>query len=322
MLRSGQILRRLLLSSVIMVVGVAVIVIAAANRSPARAMVNHDTHGSWLGVSVQDLTESMAKDKNFKVDEGAIVSDVFEQSPAEEAGIEEGDVIVKFDGRDIDDADDLVRAVHRADVGKTAEIIVIRDGKEVKLQATLEKKSRPRHAFRFRPRALRIPGYFAGTQLAGMELQELNKQLGEYFSAPNSRGVLVTEVEEESAAADAGFKAGDVIVKVNDERVRDVEDVWDGFEDVEEGEKAKFDVIRKGRRLTVELERDEPEDISFERFQFCYPGYCWTITVPEIPKKGLELFREDMRDMMKEFREKFQKEIQNLRRELRTIMKA
>ncbi|MFQ5799788.1 MAG: PDZ domain-containing protein, partial [Bacteroidota bacterium] len=307
----------------------------SADRSSAQVRIYYPDR-TWLGVSVQDVTEQLAKDKDLGVEEGALVNDVFDDSPAEKAGIREGDVIVKFDGRDIDDADDLVRAVRKSKPGKSVQVVVIRDSDEVKLRATLKKRFGRRHAFQFRPRMLRIPTIITGSQLAGMGLQELNKQLGEYFGTPDGRGVLVTEVEEESPAAEAGFKAGDVIVKVEEERVKAVEDIWDGLEDVEEDEKAKFEVIRKGRRLSLELELDEPEDFSFKRFDFWYPEPSGMIIMPEPPKDELEQFQERMerfqeeigqlqehlQDMMKKFREKFQNKIRKLQREVQTLIEA
>jgi len=338
--------RHLLLAGTVLALGVVVIMIASASRSSAEIKVYHHPHRTWLGVSIRDLTEQIVKEKKLGIDEGAFVSEVVDDSPAEEAGIQEGDIIVKFDGRDIDDADDLVRAVRKTESGKTVEVVVNRDGKKVKLQATLEEKPRPRRAFRFRTRVLPIPRYFAGTQLAGMELQELNKQLGKYFGTPHGRGVLVTEVEEESAAAEAGFKAGDVIVKVEEERVKDIEDIWDGLEDVDEDDKAKFELIRRGKRLTLEVEVGELEDISLQRFQYWCPANNWSFAVPEIPavpellvpkalpvpeipldnlegfREDMERLQKDMQHLMKELQEKFQKEVQNLRRRVPLITKT
>ncbi len=336
MVRSGEVLRRIILASSILVLGVAIMLIAGADRSSAQVKIYHHSNRTWLGVSVQDLTEKLAESMNLDVQEGALVNEVFDDSPADEAGIQEEDVIVEFNGKDIDDADDLVRAVRKSEPGRTVEVVVVRDSKEVKLQATLKKRFRERYSYRFRPRVLRIPTIFTGSELAGMELQELNKQLGQYFGAPNGRGVLVTEVQEDSPAAEAGFRAGDVIVKVEEERVKDVEDIWDGLEDVEEGEKAKFEFMRKGQRLTLELELDEPENFSSKHFEFWYGEPCWSITVPERPddemhefQEGMEQFQgemeqlqEGLQDMMEEFQEKFQNGVQKLRHEVMELLEV
>lgn len=336
MVRSGEVLRRMLLASSILVLGVAIMVIAGADRSSAQVKVYHHSNRTWLGVSVQDLTEKLAESMNLDVQEGALVNEVFDDSPADEAGIQERDVIVEFNERDIDDADDLVRAVRKSEQGKTVEIAVVRDGKEVKLQATLKKRFRDRYSYRVRPRMLQIPRLFTGSELAGMELQELNKQLGEYFGAPNGRGVLVTEVEEDSPAAEAGFRAGDVIVKVEEERVKDVEDIWDGFEDVDEGEKVKFELMRKGQRLTLELELDEADNFSSEHFEFWFPEHSGSFTVPHLPddelhqyQEGMERFQEEMerlqeglQDMMEEFQEKFQNGVQKLQHEVKELLEV
>lgn len=319
-------IRNLLLTGTVLALGFVAVMLATADRSSAQMRAYHDLHGTWLGVSIQDVTEELAKEKKLSVDEGAFVNEVVEDSPAEEAGIRAGDVVVKFDDRDIDDADDLLRAVRRTDPGKTVGVVVIRDGKEQSLTATVKERRRPYQAFQLMPRIPGVPKFFSGTQLGGMLLQELSRQLGEYFGVPDGRGVLVTEVEEGTAADEAGFKAGDVIVRVGDERVKDVEDVWDGLEDLDEGEKAKFEIIRKGEHLRLEFSVEEPEDMSFERFRFWYPEHGWSITVPEIPKEELEDFQEEMerlqeemQDMMKEFQKKLQKEMRDLRVDIRTI---
>jgi C-terminal processing protease CtpA/Prc len=91
--------------------------------------------------------------------------------------------------------------------------------------------------------------------MLGMHLSTLNKQLGSYFGAPNGRGVLVEEVEPESKAEKAGFLAGDVIVKIGEETVKDVDDIHDAFREYKSGENANVQILRKGgsKTLTVEV---------------------------------------------------------------------
>jgi C-terminal processing protease CtpA/Prc len=218
----------------------------------------------WLGVQIQDLTSQKAKELKIKTEEGALVTDVTPDSPAEKAGIKKNDVVVEFNGRTIYDSEDLTKAVRRAKSGTTAAVVVDRsDGKKT-LQVTLGKLKHRGWAFSSAgPTPFVSPRMhlFRNTVTSGMHLTDLNQQLGEYFGAPGGKGVLVEEVEEESEAAKAGFKAGDVLLRIADEKIEDLGDVSDALEDLKEGEKANVEILRKGSRQTLTLTIDE-EDIS------------------------------------------------------------
>ena len=84
----------------------------------------------------------------------------------------------------------------------------------------------------------------------GLGLMELNPQLGKYFEAPEGKGVLVESVKEGSAAEKAGFRAGDVILKIGDKNVEKIRDVHKQLSKYEEGDKANFEILRKGTRMT------------------------------------------------------------------------
>lgn len=224
----------------------------------------------WLGVSVQDVTKNLAEKKGLKVSSGAYVTDVSEDSPAEAAGILEGDVIVKFGDRGIDDRDELVRAVRRSRPGDEVAVVVDRKGQSKTLTAKLDELETPR-AFSLTvpdipavaPAHPRAPGmtFFRSGERLGMELQTLGRQLAEFLEVPGNRGVLVSAVAKKGAAATAGVKAGDVIVKVNRSSVRDVDDVLDEIRDAEEAA-VPFEVIRKGKPVTVTIDVGGEEDLS------------------------------------------------------------
>ena len=179
--------------------------------------------GPWLGVYLQDVTPKLAKKENLKSEEGAYVSKVMKKSPADSAGIQKGDVIVDFNGRQIYDADDLVRAVRKAEVDTKAKVVVMRGGEKKELFVTLKKYPRQGLARAFLPMDLphRVMT-LRGTGTIGLALMELNPQLGRYFEAPEGKGVLVESVEEGSTAEKAGFKAGDVILKIGVRNVAEI----------------------------------------------------------------------------------------------------
>jgi predicted metalloprotease with PDZ domain len=219
---------------------------------------------AWLGVSLQDVTPKLAKKKNLKTDEGAYVSDVVRKSPADSAGIQEGDVIVEFNGRQIYDADDMVKVVRREEVGAKAKITVMRDGQKKELYATLRKSPRRHSFFGFSPPALRNRiMIFTGRGMMGLGLMELNPQLGKYFEAPGGKGVLVENVEEGSAAEKAGFKAGDVILKVGEKNVESTHDVRRQLSKYDDGDTVNIEILRKGTRQTLSLEIEDADENDF-----------------------------------------------------------
>ena len=201
-----------------------------------------------LGVAIEEVTPKLARRKNLKVEEGVYIVNVETDSPADEAGIKEGDVIVEFDGKKVSDNSDLVDEVQKTKPGTEVTIGVLREGEKRMLKATIAKAREPRVA-RF--------SVVRGGALYGLSLEELDKQLGEYFNAPNGKGVLVKNVKRSSEAEKAGFKAGDVIVKVGKETIADMDDIHDALEEYKEGDKAEFEVLRKGATQKFTLTVDE-----------------------------------------------------------------
>ncbi|MEX2089838.1 MAG: PDZ domain-containing protein, partial [Bacteroidota bacterium] len=213
----------------------------------------------WLGVSIQDITPGLKKSMDLKTDEGALVAEVTEKSPAEEAGVMDGDVILQFGTRQVEDTYDLQRAVSKAEPGTEVSMVVLRKGEKKTLSVTVGKAPRSRSFAFAMPRGGRVE-VFGRTNLQGLRLRELNEQLAEYFGAPEKKGVLVEEVDQESAAGKAGIKAGDVIVQVGKKKIDEIRDVSRALGAYDEGEKVDVEVLRKGARKTVSLEVGEEGD--------------------------------------------------------------
>lgn len=230
--------------------------------------------GGWLGVSIQDITPKLQKKKELKSDEGAYVNDVVDDSPADSAGVKEGDVIVEFNSKKIDDADDLMRAVQKAKSGTKTTVVVMRNNEKKSLPIAVGKLKRMRSpgAFTIAPQAMKRIQVFGRSGRWGLRLSELNPQLGEYFGAPNGKGLLVEEVQKKSSGEKAGFKAGDVITKVNKNTVEEMGDIGDAVEDVEEGEKIDVEVLRKGATKSLNVEIGDKDDESPSSFRFRMDG--------------------------------------------------
>jgi membrane-associated protease RseP (regulator of RpoE activity) len=230
---------------------------------------------AWLGVAVQDLTPRLARSMDLRITEGALVSEVVKNSPADSAGIKEKDIIVEFAGRLIYDADDLLTTMQKQDPGTRVELTVVRKGEKKKIRLTLGKRPRRLEArvvprlgefeFHLRPPridgSLHLPGIGQPRQVLGLELMELNDQLAEYFQVPEGDGVLIKYVEKNSAAEKAGLKAGDIILSVGKKRVNDVGDVDRALRRYTEGDKVEIEILRKGSKKTVTVEIQEDDDL-------------------------------------------------------------
>jgi len=261
--------------------------VALAAAGPAAAKDEKEAPAkAWLGVTLADVDADMAEAMDVPQGEGALINDVIADSPAEEAGLEDGDVVVRFDDRRVGDASALSRAVRDAKPGDRVRVLVLRDGREKELQVTLgEAKERERIVIREDgPLKLRLKGLEGLRNLGdgnvwvfgdkeggphpftwvmrgeprawmGVELGQLSEQLGGYFGVDDGEGALVQEVVIGSPAEKAGLKAGDVIVRVGDEDVEEPADVIAALEDAEPGDTVEVAVVRDraSRTLRVEL---------------------------------------------------------------------
>lgn len=239
---------------------------SSAQRSRSAMVLGDLLQRGRLGVMVQDVTPEIKKEKDLSVASGVLVTDVVDESPADNAGIEDGDVIVKFGDRQIENGNDLIRAVKKVKPGDV-QIELVRKTEHKTVTATFKKsRAGESYSFNFTPPAMpKLPRMnfhwrsFGENTLSGMDVQELSKQLADYFESPNHHGVLVTDVDDGSEAEKAGVKAGDVIVKVNDETVRNLDDLRDGLNDTKDHE-ANLTVIRKGKTMNLKLHVEEDDD--------------------------------------------------------------
>jgi membrane-associated protease RseP (regulator of RpoE activity) len=207
---------------------------------------------AWLGVYLQELNDAMREALDIEGDVGVLITEVSDDSPAEKAGFKVGDVIVEFDGREIYDGDDLRRAVRRTDPGDKVKVVIIRDGKRRTLTVEMGERPRSRRRVYGRPwDDLRAFAFSFGRRAyLGVELAELNPDLGSYFDV--KEGVLVIEVIEDSPADKAGLRAGDVIVAIDGETVRDPEAVFEILREYREGDRVEIEIVRHGKRQKIE----------------------------------------------------------------------
>ncbi|MBU4121182.1 MAG: DegQ family serine endoprotease [Proteobacteria bacterium] len=184
----------------------------------------HVTRG-LLGVAIQDMTPELAKSLGLKESKGALVSQVVPGGPADKAGIEQGDVIVNFDGRTVSDSKDLPRVVASTQVGKTVTVKLFRDGKEVERQAKVGEMEKENAS------AANSPIHPS----LGVTVQNVTPQIARELGLKKSTGVVVTGVEPGSPAAEAMIQVGDVIQAVNRKPVKNVDDFVKIVEKAKEG---------------------------------------------------------------------------------------
>ncbi len=288
----------------------------------------------WLGVEVQDVTYSLKERKDLTVDEGAYVGSVTEESPAEQAGIEKGDVIVKFDGKTIDDSNDLIKVVRRTKPKTEVKIDLVRKAERKTVSATLSRApALQAYSFNFNGDNLKIPRtpfhmhMFSSDDLYGLQVQSLTKQLGEYFDAPNGKGVLVAEVKKGSDAEKSGFKAGDVITKVNGSTVRNIDDLREELSDNRDKENS-FEVVRKGKPISLSMkltdeneDEDEDDDDYSGVLAIPQPHHMGTLhlDMPRVDDLHMHHLKEDLRKMREQLKEQIQRLKESLREELREL---
>jgi serine protease Do len=182
-----------------------------------------ETRRGWLGVRIQDVTDDVAEAMGLEKVAGALVTDVPE-GPAAEAGMQAGDVILSFDGREVEDTRALVRQVGNTAVGKTVRVVVYRDGKTRTLKVTLGRREVAEGAI-----PVAQPGAPEGPQekiMMGLTMQPLDDELRAQLDlGADATGLVVTDVDELSEAYEKGLRAGDVITEAGQRKVTSIPDL-------------------------------------------------------------------------------------------------
>lgn len=202
----------------------------------------------WLGVRIQQVTDDIAESLNIKPARGALIAGVEEKGPAKPAGIEPGDVVVKFDGKDIKEPKDLSRVVADTAVGKAVDVVIIRKGAEQTKQVTLGRLDDGDKAVQASAKSAPEPEKPVTQKALGLDLAGLSKDLRSRYKIKDSvKGVIVTGVDDGSDAAEKRLSAGDVIVEVAQEAVSNAADVKKRVEQLKkDGKKSILLLVSNG----------------------------------------------------------------------------
>ncbi len=221
--------------------------------------------GAWLGVYLQNLTGDLKEAMDLESDEGVLIAGVVEDSPAEEAGLKEEDLVTEFDGTQVNSTSQLTKLVKKHSPGDEITLKLVRDGKTKTLTVVLGKQPKEKMLQRSYTEPFlgfsKGPGVYSFTMSSGnrigVRVENLTEQLGSYFGVEDGQGALVTEVEEDTPAEKAGLKAGDVIVKVDGDDIEDAGDLTEAISEKEKGDKAEITVIRDHASKTFNVEVEE-----------------------------------------------------------------
>ena len=190
----------------------------------------------WLGVYIQDINENLKKAFGLDTDKGVLVSSVVEDSPAEKAGIESGDVILKIDGKEIENTLDLRTKIASSSPGTRVTITLLRNGKEKNIDVILGEMEHEQ-----------VAENAASREKLGLVVKNITPETARSFDIPQgTEGVVITDVEPGSRADEAGLKKGDIIKEVNRHPVTNVKQFAERIKEAD-----------KGRVILLLIERDK-----------------------------------------------------------------
>jgi serine protease Do len=240
---------------------------------------------SWLGVEAREVTAENVKELKLPAERGVVVGHVSPESPASKAGLKETDVITEVDGQRVEGSAQFRRMIREIPAGRNVQLTIWRDGRSQTISATLaQAEENHRGMLNAAPGSFafsmpeveipempdvevqRIPGVpsmdfdngmmvlpFNRPRL-GIDAEDISGQLGGYFGAPEGEGVLVRSVNAGSVAEKAGIKAGDVITKFNDERIRSLGDLREKLAAKTDDKPAKLSVLRNKSEITLTVD--------------------------------------------------------------------
>ena len=205
----------------------------------------------WLGVYVQKVTPEIASSFGLKENEGALVSDLAPDGPAEKAGIKRGDVVVEFNGKKVKDVSDLTNLAAETAPGSDVDVKIVEDGKtktiKVKLEEFPDQKAQIENEVR---------------ENLGIRVKKLTPEIAKRFNLDQDDGVIISNVQQGSAAGDAGLNPGDIILEIDKKPINTLDNYSEALENVKSGDTALFLVKRGSNTIysAIRVSEDENED--------------------------------------------------------------
>ncbi len=244
-----------------------------------------DDNSGWLGIDISEVSAEKAKELKLSETRGVVVGSVEPDSPAAKAGLKENDVILSFEGQNVEGTIQFRRLVRETPPGRAIPLSVSRDGSvqsitiEVGERSSVvglgDKDSAPRF-YKFKVpnvQEFKMPDFDFNpmvtpeamdfhTPLLGIGAEDLSGQLGDYFGVPSGEGILVREVRSGTPAEKAGLKAGDVITKVDGQTVKSTRDLRTQLRQKIDQKTVTLSVLRKGSEISVPVAIEKPRRID------------------------------------------------------------
>ncbi|HEX3106015.1 MAG TPA: PDZ domain-containing protein [Terriglobales bacterium] len=300
--------------------------------------------GSYLGVDTRDITTDRMADLHVKDESGVEVTMVDQDAPAGKAGLREHDVILSINDQKIESVEQLRRVVHEIPPGRSVTIGISRAGQPMTLKAQLAERNMDR-SFNFSMPPINIPAIHIppinmpeidvptvvvmhSPHNSGMMVENLTPQLGEFFGVKSANGVLIRSVERGSRAEQAGFRAGDVIVKVDGSGVSDCSDFTRLLRE-RKGTKAAVTVMRDRKEQNLTLTLPEPrrsgslKDCDYAEAatcaQFINEGTKVARAIPEFSTADIKRLQPQMEQLQKQIEEEMENPSQEVKEDLEQL---
>jgi len=233
---------------------------------------------SYLGIGVKEILAERAKELKLKEEAGVEVTRVDSNSPAEKAGIKAGDAVLEYQGNRVEGTEQFVRFVRETPAGRQVKLKIVRAGASQTLTAAIgerqsslpgfsqkererieQEMARVREKFKSLPeiRMPDIPHAVMGGRsgMLGIDGEAVEEQLAEYFGV--KEGVLVRSVAKDMPAAKAGIRAGDVIVRIEESKVRSPRDISSAIRAAKNKKPLKVTFFRQKSEMTVDVQLEE-----------------------------------------------------------------
>ncbi len=206
----------------------------------------------WLGVSIQEVTSDLAEEFGVKDLKGSLVSGVMKGSPAEKAGIRQGDVILQYNGRLVEDTGHLRNMVSQTPIDTTVKVKLLRNKKEVVVDVVVAELPKKLAEASSQENESQENNEEESSALAGLVVRELTPDLARHFGfEANEKGVVVVKIEPGSKLFEAGIRPGDIILQINQTTITSLEDYKKITPKIKAKERLLLLLRRKGQDLFV-----------------------------------------------------------------------
>jgi membrane-associated protease RseP (regulator of RpoE activity) len=289
--------------------------------------------GSYLGIDIRDITPERMSALKLKEERGVEVVALDQDAPAGKAGLKEHDVILEYNGTKVESQEQLRRLIRETPAGRTAALGISRDGNPTTINVQLGDRSKlmaegwqkaNHDRIMIMPPMPDMPEFdmgnldirtFSSSTSLGMQLEGLNEQLGEFFGVKGGGGLLVKSVGKGSAAEKAGIKAGDVVVRIDNEKVTDRADLRRILRSHQKGGKITLGIIREKREQNVPLDIPERKSQDSSGMRINLRGMdALRDQLAELKDDQSLLIEEQIKPEVEKAMRQYQSEMGNLRK--------